>query len=193
MWCLRRGKHLHFATMEVNVSRFGSRGIASVRPEHSPREFPSARKKSHSKTVMSRSRARCCFPLRREKGESVPPSCLSMAVARNRAKCIGASDTSTPHAGLPSSLMTNEASANRPVTGARRALKTWRMTRSREPNFYRLERTLQRIRSASGVKVRAGGLLLWPLHVFPMPLSQSLCQAAACHQLTRSCLIPSSS
>src|SRR5688500_19960310 len=99
-----------------------------------------------------------------------------MAVARNRAKCIGASDTSTPHAGLPSWLMTSEASANRPVTGARRAFKTSRMTRSREPNFYRHETKLQQIRSASGAKVRAGGLLLWPLHVFPRPLSQSLCQ-----------------
>src|SRR5687768_4022949 len=112
-----------------------------------------------------------------------------MAAARNRAKCIGASDTSTPHAGLPSSLMTSEASANRPVTGARRAFKIWRMTRLRAPNFYRPERTLQQIRSASGVKVRAGGLLLWPLHVFPRPLSQLLYQAAVSHQLTRNCLI----
>src|SRR5258705_290376 len=41
------------------------------------------------------------------------------------------------------------------VAGARRALKTWRMTRWRQPGFYRHERTLPRIRSGFGVKVRA--------------------------------------
>ena len=75
------------------------------------------------------------------------PALVFVHGSDNRAKCIGASDTSTPHAGLPSSLMTSEASANRLVTGSE-ATKTWRMTRSREPNFCRPERTLQQIRSA---------------------------------------------
>jgi hypothetical protein len=90
------------------------------------------------------------LPAAKRKRESIPPSCLRMVVARNCATLCGVSNTSTPHAGLRSSIMTSEASVNRPVTGVRRALKTWRMTRWQQPGFSRHATKLPRIRSAFG-------------------------------------------
>ena len=89
------------------------------------------------------------------------------------------------HAGFRPQVTTSEASANRPVTGARRALKTWRMTRWRQPGFCSPDWTLPQIRSAFEVLVRAGGLLPSPFHAFRAPLLRSLCQAAASHQLSK--------
>ncbi|MGH9908127.1 MAG: alpha/beta hydrolase, partial [Pyrinomonadaceae bacterium] len=38
---------------------------------------------------------------------------------------------------------------------------------------------------------QGGWIVRWPLHAFPTPPLRSRCQAAACHPLSRSCLIPS--
>ncbi len=168
------------------------KGRPSKSPEHSPCEVTSARKKSHSKTVMSRSRVRCCSPLRRKGGKRPALVFIHGSGAQSREMYWGLGYL---YAARGFAVLAYDK------RGVGKSTGNWREASFEDladdavagAKFLQARTDIAANQIGFWGQSQGGWIAPWPLHVFPRPLSRSLCQAAACHQLTRSCLIASSS